>query len=322
MIISKTPLRISFVGGGTDIETYYKTGYGAVVSAAINKYIYVTVHKRFDDSIRVSYTMTEIVDRVEDLKHDIIRACLDMVSIDSGIEITTVGEVPGGTGMGSSGSLTVGVLNALYAYKGINLNSKELIDKACEIELDILKSPAGKQDQSVAALGGLQYIRFNADGSVENERINLPERKFKMLESKLMLLYTRMMRNADDILIGVTGKIPTSIELLDAMRNQADEMNTTLKKEGITRRFGEMLHEGWERKRKVGDSVTNEVIDNLYKTALDMGAVGGKILGAGGGGFLLLYCDEEKQDALREKLGLREIDFRIANYGSRIVYFA
>ena len=171
MIISKTPLRVSFAGGGTDLQSYYQTGYGAVVSMTISKYIYVTVHQRFDDSIRVSYTDTEIVDCVEDIRHSIVRECLKMVDIEKGIEITTIGEVPAGTGMGSSSTLTVGLLNALDANKGIQLSAEELLRRACKIEIEVLKSPIGKQDQSAAALGGINYIRFNSDESVERERI-------------------------------------------------------------------------------------------------------------------------------------------------------
>ncbi len=322
MIISKTPLRISFVGGGTDINTYYKTGYGAVVSATINKYVYVTVHKRFDKTIRVSYTKTEIVERVEDLQHDIVKACLQMAGIRDSIEITTVGEVPAGTGLGSSSSLTVGLLNALYAYKGITLSAQEMFEKACEIEIGILKQPIGKQDQAAAAFGGINYIRFNADESVERERLWLPDAVFRSLERKLMMFYTGIQRSAGDVLTEQKKNTPSSLATLDYMRDQADALRIIAKEQQVfSNRFPMMLHEGWMKKRSIAGSISNDAINGLYEKALHAGAMGGKLLGAGGGGFLLLCCEESKQQALREQLGLKELDFHFGNYGSRIVYF-
>ncbi len=323
MIISKTPLRISFVGGGTDIGAYYKTGYGAVVSATINKYVYVTVHKRFDKSIRVSYTKTEIVDSVDELKHDIVRSCLRMVGIEDGVEITSIGEVPAGTGLGSSSSLTVGLLNALFAFKGYTLSSQELMEKACEIEIGVLKQPIGKQDQAAAAFGGISYIRFNADESIERERIWLSDIACKGLERKLMLLYTGIQRSAETILSEQKHAIPSKLDVLDFMRNQADELRSVLiDDEGFGDKFAAILNQGWMKKRSITTNISSSSINELYERARRTGAKGGKLLGAGGGGFLLLYCDEDKQQALREELKLSELDFRFSVYGSRIVYFA
>lgn len=323
MVISKTPLRISFVGGGTDIDTYYKTGYGAVVSAAINKYLFVTVHKRFDNAIRVSYTKTEVVTSIDALQHDIVRACLQMVGIESGIEITTIGEVPGGTGLGSSSSLTVGLLNALYAYKGISMAAHELAQRACEIEINVLKAPIGKQDQSAAAFGGINYIRFNADESIERQQIVLPEIPCRALERKLMLMYTGQQRNANIVLTEQKKKTPSRLDILDYMRDQADKLHKVLlSSENFHEQFAQMLHDGWQKKRSITQEISNTEIDKLYESALAAGAKGGKLLGAGGGGFLLLYCDEQYQDRVRQALKLKELDFHFTRYGSRIVYFS
>lgn len=200
MIITRTPLRISFCGGGTDLSAYYKKDGGAVISSAIDKYIYVTVNKKFDDSVRVSYSMTEIVDDPQDLKHDIVRECLKMTGITGGIEITTIADIPAGTGLGSSSSFTIGLLNALYSYLGITLSARELAEKACEIEIRKLKHPIGKQDQYAAAFGGLNFFNFNKDGTVDRTPVTLSERDKRKMDRKLMMFYTGVTRKADNIL--------------------------------------------------------------------------------------------------------------------------
>lgn len=321
MLICKTPLRISFAGGGTDIDSYYKTGYGAVVSAAINKYIYITVHKRFDQLLRIGYSKTEIVHHADELEHEIVRACLKMVGIDNGIEITSIGEVPAGTGMGSSSTLTVGLLNALYSYTGRHLSSQELMERACEVEIDILKNPIGKQDHAAAAFGGLNYFKFCADGRVERERFELAQEDYRKLESRLVLFYTGKTHSAGSILKEQKANTAKNLEVMDAMRDQADELRIRLKKEGFGPYFGEMLREGWERKKVLSGGITSGLIDELYDRGLKAGALGGKLLGAGGGGFLLFYCSEERQDELRRALGLQQLYFRVSRYGSRVVYF-
>ena len=322
MIISKTPLRISFVGGGTDIADYYQAGRGAVVSAAINKYIYVTVHKRFDSSLRVSYTQTEIVNHADELEHSLVRACLEMAGIDSGIEITSIGEVPAGTGLGSSSALTVGLLNALYTYQGINLSSQELLDKACEIEINRLHQPIGKQDQAAASFGGLNHFSCHANGAVERRRLELSPEDFSRLESQLVLFYTGVTHAAGEILQDQRQDMEKKRRAMDEMRDQADRLYDRLETEGFGPYFGQLLRDGWERKRTLSGKITNSEIDRLYQAGLDAGATGGKLLGAGGGGFLLFYCEQEKQDALRAALNLRQMPFRVARYGSRIVYFS
>lgn len=322
MIITKTPFRISFVGGGTDISDYYNTGYGAVVSAAINKNMYITVNKRFDDTIRVSYSKTEIVNHVDELNHELVRECLKMVGITKGIEITSISDIPAGTGLGSSSSFTVGLLNALYAFAGEHPSASQLAEKACEIEIDILKHPIGKQDQYAAAYGALNYYRFNADGSVNMERIRMDEWEFKKMDRRLMMFYTGISRSADHILEDQKKQTSNKLEVLDSMRDQAGCMKDMLRQEGFHDGFGRMLHEGWERKRSISNRISNGMIDVYYQKAMEAGALGGKLLGAGGGGFLLVYCNEERQDDVRKALGLKELDFRISPYGSRVVYFA
>ena len=200
MIITRTPLRISFTGGGTDLPAYYENGYGAVVSTAINKFVYITVNKRFDNTIRLSYSKTEIVNNVNELQHDIAKACLNMVGITGGVEITSIADIPSGTGLGSSSSFTVGLLNALYTYVGEHLSADELAKKACEIEIDILHHPIGKQDQYAAAVGGINYFSFERYGVVKREKINLSDADIQLMNQKLMMFYTGIRRSADNIL--------------------------------------------------------------------------------------------------------------------------
>lgn len=322
MIITRTPFRISFAGGGTDLVSYYKTGYGAVVNTTIDKYMYITINKRFDDSIRVSYSKTEIVDRVDDLEHDIVKASLKMAGISKGIEITSVSDIPAGTGLGSSSSFTVGLLNALYMYTGQQHSAHELAEKACQLEIDILKHPIGKQDQFAAAYGGTNYFRFNADGSVTCKPIKLTSRDIEDMNSKLSMWYTGVNRSADNILTQVSNNISKKIDTLDFMRNQADSLAEDLNKNGFSESFAKVLHEGWLKKKSITESISNSGIDDLYQTALASGAKGGKILGAGGGGFLLLYCDTEERDNLKDALELTNMPFKITCQGSRVVYFS
>lgn len=321
MIICKTPLRISFAGGGTDIDSYYRHGYGAVVSTAIDKYIYVTIHRRYDNTLRVGYTKTEIVAHADELSHTRMRACLNLAGIDNGIEITTIGDIPSGTGMGSSSTLTVGLLNALYNFKGEHLSSEELLFKAYRVEREILQEPLGKQDQAAAAYGGLNYFQFMPDGTVHREPLMLSESELLRLESKLLLFYTGLTHQSKEILKNQNARIEANMDALDRMRNQARDMRVRLRREPIGSWFGEMMRQGWELKKSLTGEISNPLVDDLYRRALSAGAVGGKLLGAGGGGFLLLYCEENTQANLRKAMGLRELPFRFDRYGSRIVYF-
>lgn len=321
MIITKTPLRISFTGGGTDLPDYYNIHDGAVVSAGIDKYMYITVNPKFDHKIRVSYSETEIVDEVDELRHDIVKEAMKMVGIKGGIEITSIADIPSGTGLGSSSAFAVGVLNALYTYAGVRPSAEELASGACEIEIDILKHPIGKQDQYAAAYGGMNYFEFHKDGSVLRKRIFLEEADARDMRQKLMLFYTGITRSADAVLKEQKKNTQGKLETLDFMKNQAEQMRDILLNEGFNEKFGVMLHEGWMKKQTLAGSISDPVIKGYYDKALQAGAVGGKLLGAGGGGFLLFYCDEAKQKAVEEAVGLRRVDFHVNQNGSRVVFF-
>lgn len=322
MIITRTPLRISFTGGGTDLPAFYKNGYGAVVSTSIDKYIYITVNKRFDDSIRVSYSQTEIVNHVDELKHDIARECLRMVGIPGGIEITSIADIPSGTGLGSSSSFAVGLLNALYTYVGERLSAEELANRACQIEINVLGHPIGKQDQYAAAYGGVNYFTFERNGDVQREKILVSDNDLRNMNRKLMMFYTGIRRSADGILSRQSQETKNKMEVLMFMRDQANRMRDGLVQKGFTPDFAKMLGEAWQKKKSITSGISNPEIDELYQKAISAGATGGKLLGAGGGGFILLCCDEPYQPAVREALGLRELDFEISLNGSRVVYFA
>ena len=322
MVITRTPFRISFVGGGTDLKSYYQTGYGAVVNATIDKYMYITVNKRFDDSIRVSYSTTEIVNRVDDIRHDIVREALKMVGIEKGIEITSISDIPAGTGLGSSSSFAVGLLNALYTYIGQQRSAHELAEKACKLEIEILGHPIGKQDQFAAAYGGLNYFRFNQDESVEYKPIKLSAADYAAMDGQLSMWYTGIQRSADSILKKQSEDTAVKLAVLDAMRQQADEMQRELCANGYSDSFAHALHQGWEMKKSITGAISNGTINTLYERAMQSGAKGGKILGAGGGGFLLFCCEPENKAKLAESLGLQELHFRFTNHGSRVVFLS
>lgn len=324
MIITRTPFRVSFAGGGADLPSYYREHGSAVVSTTIDKYMYVMVNKRFDDTIRVSYTQTEIVDRLEELQHEIVRAALSKVEIDRGVEITTIADIPAGTGLGSSSTLTVGLLHALHAYADRFSGAERLAREACEIEIETLGQPIGKQDQYAAAYGGLNYIRFNRDDSVLVEPIICKPSTRRHLAESLVLFYTHMQRKSADILgeqVTKTkqGKANRELGLLVRLAEDLREALCDNHPEAM----GKLLHRSWMIKRKIARGITDPRIDEWYHAALDAGAEGGKILGAGGGGFLLLYCEPEQQGALvrqLEGMGLHRVDFSFEGEGSRIIY--
>lgn len=324
MIISRTPLRISFVGGGSDIESFYRHQAGAVVSTTINKYIYIAVNHQFDGRIILNYSKTEIVRKVEDIENNLIREALRTTKIQDGIHITSIADVPSeGTGIGSSSSYIVGLLNALYAYKGKYVSAESLAQKACKIEIDILRKPIGKQDQYAAAYGGFNHIQFNPDGTVfVNPIICLSATKRK-LERKLLLLYTGLMRSADSILTKQTKNMINKIQkrkIMSKMVELAKKMYRELSGNNLDL-FGKLLHENWMLKREMADGITNSQIDKWYKIARENGAIGGKILGAGGGGFLLFYASEDKHERIIHALPeLLPLKFRFEPQGSKIIF--
>jgi len=324
MIISRTPLRISFVGGGSDIASFYRNIPGAVVSTAINKYIYIAVNKQFDGRIIINYSKTEIVTKVSDIENNLVREALKLIGVKGGIHITSIADVPTeGTGMGSSSSYIVGLLNALYAYQGKHVNAEKLARQACQIEIDILKKPIGKQDQYIAAYGGLEYIKFNSNDSVYVNPIICKEETKRNLEDRLLLFYTGITRSADPILAKQTSNMASQKDkraIMSKMVLLAGKMQDALNKNNLDA-FGEMLHENWILKKQMAEGVSNPKIDKWHETALKNGAIGGKLLGAGGGGFLLFYAPEEKHKKIISALSdLSCQEFSFEPQGSKIIF--
>ncbi len=321
MIISRTPFRVSFAGGGTDLRAYYQSGYGAVISTAIDKYMYILVNKRFDHTIRVSYARTEIVESVDEIKHPIVREALKFVGITQGIEIISIADIPAGTGVGSSSSFTVGLLNALYAYLGRYVDAETLASQACHIEIKLLQEPIGKQDQYIAAYGGLQYIRFNSDETVFVDPVICSRELKECLGSRLMMFYTGLKRRAGEILSKQKKETAKKLDHLSDLRDLASRMRDILIKNSDLSSFGELLHSGWQIKRGLVSDISNDIIDGYYDRAIGAGAIGGKLLGAGGGGFILFYCPDEKQDKVRHELSeLKELPIKLEPQGSKIIY--
>lgn len=325
MIISQTPYRVSFAGGGTDLPSFYQKEMGAVLSVGLSQHMYVTVSPRFKASTRIAYTKTEIADSLDQIEHTIAREALRMTNLGRHLEITTIGDVPSGTGLGSSSSLAVGLINALNAYKGQISSPQRLAEKACEIEIDILKKPIGKQDQYAAAFGSLNYMRFNPDNSVDIEPVPYRPETLRELESRALLLYTAQQRSADDILVKQSAgtQRQDTFAVLREMRDLAEEMRNVISGSGNIDDFAELMHQGWLLKKSLGFGISNKHIDDWYSAALKAGAQGGKLLGAGGGGFLMLLAPAEKHQAIRDALGNpREIPFEIDRRGSRIIFIS
>jgi D-glycero-alpha-D-manno-heptose-7-phosphate kinase len=325
MIISQTPYRVSFAGGGTDLPSFYQKEMGAVLSVGLSQHMYVTVSPRFKASTRIAYTKTEIADSLDQIEHTIAREALRMTNLGRHLEITTIGDVPSGTGLGSSSSLAVGLINALNAYKGQISSPQQLAEKACEIEIDILKKPIGKQDQYAAAFGSLNYMRFNPDNSVDIEPVPYRPETLRELESRALLLYTAQQRSADDILVKQSAgtQRQDTFAVLREMRDLAEEMRNVISGSGNIDDFAELMHQGWLLKKSLGFGISNQHIDDWYSAALKAGAQGGKLLGAGGGGFLMLLAPAEKHQAIRDALGNpREIPFEIDRRGSRIIFIS
>lgn len=321
MIISQTPYRISLAGGGTDLPAFYREEFGAVVSVTLGRHMYVTVHDRFERSIRVAYSKTETVANVAELQHDLIREAMQVTGVEGPLEITTIGDVPSGTGMGSSSVLTVGLLNALYAYRNQVVSRNQLAAESCHIELELLGHPIGKQDQYAAAFGGLNYIRFNSDETVNINPIPCAPAMLRQLEEHMLLFYTENRRSSNDILAQQSARTDDHRDHLRRMRGLAEAMCQALSGSGDLDAVAEILHAGWEVKRSLGFGITNSKIDHWYNTARTAGATAGKLLGAGGGGFLLLMAPPDKHDVIRKSLGHpRELPMSIDFLGSRIIF--
>ena len=321
MIISKTPFRISFCGGGTDLREFYSHEPGAVTSTAIDKHMYITVNQKFDDGIRVSYSKTENVGKVDEIEHPLVREAMKVAGIMGGVEITSMADIHSrGTGLGSSSSFIVGLLNALFAYKGEHKSAEFLARKACEIEIDILKEHIGKQDQYIAAYGGFKHIAFNSDESVFVEPVICKPHVLKELQKNLLLFYTGISQRSHEVLHDQRKKSHINRNILLEMAELARKLSGTLNN-GDIGQFGTLLHQNWVLKKKLSDGVSNMVIDSYYEKALKAGAAGGKLLGAGGRGFLLLCCNQDRQQEVCAALGnLRKVDFAFEPQGSRIIY--
>ena len=321
MIVVRTPLRVSFLGGGTDFPDYYRNHAGFVLSTAIDKYIYVIVKQRFDNMIYVNYSRKEIVENVDEIQHELVREAMRITGVEQGVEITTLADVPSsGTGLGSSSSVTVGLLQALYSYSGKLVTAEILARKACEIEIDICKKPIGMQDQFIAAYGGFREISFDKDDDVIVTELGLDDELIRRLNRNMMLFYTNITRPSESILTEQRENISKREDRLLALCELAKQARDCLKNHDLSD-FGNMLHKGWELKRGLASGVSNQILDNLYNASRKAGAIGGKIAGAGGGGFLLLYAPLAAQDNVRNALSnLRELPFLFERDGSRVVF--
>jgi D-glycero-alpha-D-manno-heptose-7-phosphate kinase len=322
MIIVQSPLRTSLFGGGTDFPGYYLEHGGCVLTSAIDKYIFVTIKRRFDKRLRVGWTRTELVDSVDEIHHELIREAFRMTGIDQGVEITTMGDIPSqGSGLGSSSTVTVGALHAMYALKRELVMAERLAQEACRIELDILKKPIGIQDQYIAAYGGFRFMEFVAGtGEVISTRLDFSPATKRQLNHNLLLFYTGVTRKADSILLEQKKNIRSRESVLEEMKHITHIACDHLHR-GEVNAIGELLHESWLLKKQLASKISNSDVDDLYELARKAGATGGKIAGAGGGGFILLYCPPGRQEHLRQELHmLQELPFNLGQDGSKVIF--
>ncbi len=321
MIIVQTPLRVSFFGGGTDFRSFFAVEGGCVLSSAIDKYIFITIKKRFDQLLRIGYTRTEMVESVGEVQHELIREALHKTGISRGVEVATMGDIPSaGSGLGSSSTVTVGALHAMYTFLGEIVPAERLAREACEIEIDILGKPIGVQDQYIAAYGGLRFMEFTLAGQVLCERIDLGSDLLRRLNESLLLFFTGVTRQADSILGEQKRNIHDRMAILREMKQMAYTARDELRA-GDLEAMGRLLHEGWQLKKQLASQISNGVIDEMYQTARRAGALGGKITGAGGGGFLLLYCLPERREAVRDALKpLQELPFQLEMDGTKVIF--
>jgi D-glycero-alpha-D-manno-heptose-7-phosphate kinase len=321
MILTKTPFRISFAGGGSDLPEFYRRRPGMVVSTTIDKSMYIAIHPYFHEKIRIKYSRTEDVSTIQEIEHPLVRECLRMLEIERGMEITSFADVPAGTGMGSSSAFTVGLLHALYAHQQQAPTADDLAAAACDIELERVGEPIGKQDQYAASFGGLNRIRFHPDGSVRVERLACCPETVAQLERSLMLFYIGQERPAKTILAEQSRNMadPIKFQQVVRMTELAEELACALERNDIST-FGAILDQGWQLKLSLATGITNDTVENAYCRAREAGADGGKLLGAGAGGFLLLSCCKEKQNQVRTALpDLREMKFAFSQEGSTVL---
>ena len=323
MIITRTPFRISFVGGGSDLAAFYEKSKGAVISTTINKYMYISSHKFFEeDKIRTKYSKTETVNAVADLEHPILRTILNQFKIKGGLEISSIADVPGGTGMGSSSSFTVGALHNLCAKTQRYATKEELAQMACDVEINQLGEPIGKQDQYAAAYGGLNVFEFLPNGEVNVRPVFVDPLVQQELDENLVMYYIGNQRSASKIL-AEQSKNTSNVDKFTSLQNMVKlvyDLESTLLK-GNLDDFGRIMHENWILKQQLASGISNPLINELYDTALKNGALGGKLLGAGGGGFMLFYCPKHKQEKLNQALSkVKPFDFNFEQGGSQVIF--
>ena len=324
MIISRTPVRVSFCGGGTDVDWFSQASEngGMVTSLALDRYIHVTVNKRFDNRIRLSYSKLELVDNFEELEHELVRESMRMTGVTSGVEITTIADIPSrGTGLGSSSSVTVGLLNALHCFAGRSVSASQLASEACQIEIDILKQPIGRQDQYAASYGGINTIKFCNNGDVLVEPIDISDDIKSRISEEFTLIFTGKSRSASSILSNSVSEGKFAIDNLKRIRDQADEAKDFLNS-GQLSNLGSLLNEAWVMKRGISESVSDIFLDETYERIISTGATGAKLLGAGGGGFFLVHGDLETRQKLKLEFSsdFRMIPLNIDNMGSSIIH--
>jgi len=320
VIIVQAPLRISFFGGGTDFPNYYLAEGGCALSSTINKYIYIVIKPRYDSIIRICYTQTEMVDDVNHIQHELIREALKKTNIHSGVEITTMGDIPAGSGLGSSSTVTVGALCAMYAYNGESVTAERLSRESCEIEIDTLGKPIGVQDQYIAAYGGLRFFEFKRYGDITNTKISLDPTIFQRFNENLILFFSGLTRRSETVLDEQNMNVNHNFRVLRKMKEIAYTAKEEFSKGNIDE-IGNLLHESWLLKKQLAANISNDQIDEWYSIAMRAGALGGKITGAGGGGFLLLYVPQEKRRVVQSALShLKELPFHLEQDGTKVIF--
>ena len=321
MIGTQTPFRMSFIGGGSDLKEFYSRYPGCVISTTIDKYMYIFVHPFFDNRIQIKYSKTELVERVEEIKHPIAKEILKKFEL-KGIDINSIADIPAGTGLGSSSSYTVGLLHALYRYTGQSVSEERIAREACEIEIDMLKEPIGKQDQYAATYGGLNLIRFFPDGKVKVEPVEINKKTSKKLQKNLLLFYTGTIRSTSEVLndqkhnlVNEKAKFDCLVEMTKLVEKAKNNLC-----ESDLESFGRTLDKNWQLKKSLSYKISNTDFDDIYKLAIKNGALGGKLLGAGGGGFFLFYCESQNHENLRYALkDLKEIEFMFDSFGAKSI---
>jgi D-glycero-alpha-D-manno-heptose-7-phosphate kinase len=321
LIIVQTPLRISFFGGGTDFASFFMEEGGCVLTSAIDKYIFVTIKERFDRKLRIGYTQTEMVDEVGQIHHELIREALRLTGIERGVEVTTMGDIPSeGSGLGSSSAVTVGALHAMYAFHGEIVTAERLAREACAIEIEALNKPIGIQDQYITAYGGLRFLEFSPAGEVKVEKVQISLESLRVLNNNFLLFFTGVSRSSSSILKEQMSNIRGRTSELREIKQMARQARCDIEK-GDFDSLGSLIHQSWELKKRLAGLISNGYINEIYEAARRAGAVGGKLTGAGGGGFLLLYVPYEYQNKVRAALnGLQELPFRLEADGTKVIF--